>query len=380
MANQSSSLLIRNGRLFTLKGWTEADIAIVDGTVVGVGKELTVAPSTRSIDAAGQYIVPRLIDLQVNGAGGMMFSLNRSTVEFRAALETLGAQGVQGILVTILSASIEEMQDAIRIAVEVAESVQQGACAILGIHIEGPFISPEKRGGHAGGHLRSPNVEDMSKLLDAGSGWVKMVTLAPELPASLEVIALCQSKGIHVSAGHTMATCEETERAVRAGLSGATHLYNAMPPLSARDPGVAGFALAATGFKVGIIGDLLHVDPHLLRVAVLCKASSDIYLVTDAVAPLGADGVEFDLYGTRVSVRDGGCYTETGVLAGTATPLLGMIQKLVTSGVCSPHQAIEMATTSPARIVGSLDLVTIREGLRPRLMLLSEQLDLVELL
>jgi N-acetylglucosamine-6-phosphate deacetylase len=279
-----------------------------------------------------------------------MFSLQRDSVAFQEVAAAHARTGSTSICPTIVTGPSSDMLEAVSLAADLCDSHSTGRARAIGIHIEGPFVDQRMRGGHALQHITTPDLGLVKELVAAGRGHVRMYSLAPELPGAHSVIRWLTDEGIFVSAGHTDASAAQLRAGMLCGLKGVTHIFNGMAPLVNRSPGVAGVALASH-LLTGLIADLLHVSPDTVLAVVKAKDVSELYLTTDAVSPLGSDSGTFDLYGTKVTVRDGGCYTDEGILAGTATPLLKMVGNLVELGA-SLDDAFRMATSTPASVVG----------------------------
>ncbi|GIJ49413.1 N-acetylglucosamine-6-phosphate deacetylase [Virgisporangium aliadipatigenens] len=338
----------------------QAGAVLPDATVVfdgGVVSSITAggvpADWDEEVNCQGKLVTAGLIDIQINGGGGHMFSLSSTSGAYEEILRAHASLGTTSVCPTIISGPLDDMENAVRLAASFAEqNVPANRSRVLGIHIEGPFLSAGKRGGHAEEYLLEPSVEVAQRLIDAGGGHVRIFTLAPELPGSAEVIRFLRQRGVFVSLGHSKAEARDAAAAFRQGARGATHLFNAMEGMTSRAPGLVGASIADPDVYVGIIGDLLHVDAVAVRAALLAKGPHRAYLTTDAVSPLGALADSFDLYGVRVSVRDGGCYTDSGVLAGTATPLATMVRNMVDYVGLSVPAAVQLATRTPAEVIG----------------------------
>jgi N-acetylglucosamine-6-phosphate deacetylase len=348
---------LRNCRALTSVGVVPSATVLVRGNeieLVSTSSDVTMPSPDEEYDCDGALVTPGLIDVQINGGGGRMFSTDVDQASYIRILEAHARLGSTGVCPTIISGPVDDMVRAVSLAAELCENGKPEAdrARILGIHVEGPFLSAEKRGGHAAGHLLLPNVEVASRLIEAGRGYVRILTLAPELPGADEVIRFAVARGVLVSIGHTKATAKEAERGFGLGATGATHLFNGMEGLTSRAPGAVGAALISPNVYAGLIADMLHVDPFSVLSAVRAKGCDRMYLTTDAVSPLGADAESFDLYGVTVTVRDGGCYTDSGVLAGTATPLAVMVRNLISTGRLSVADAFRMATSVPAEWLG----------------------------
>jgi N-acetylglucosamine-6-phosphate deacetylase len=376
MTDEQQKNRIGATKVLTAGGWLDNAVIDVgtDGRVVDIRPGMDPDHGSRP-DAVQFYeggtIVPGLVDIQVNGGGGSMFSLQRDAAAYGEVAAAHGRTGTTSICPTIVTGPPDDMLAAVSLAADLCESTATDRARAIGIHIEGPFVDVEMRGGHARQHIAAPDHSLLEELVAAGRGHVRMYSLAPELPGALSLVRWLADRGIRVSAGHTAATAEQLRDSVRSGLTGVTHVFNGMAPLVNRAPGVAGVALSSH-LLTGLIGDLLHVSADTVGVVVRAKNPTELYLTTDAVSPLGSESGTFDLYGTRVTVRDGGCYTDEGVLAGTATPLLQMVRNMLDLGV-SVDDAFRMATATPASVVGrSSDVGAVQVGAFADLLVLRD--------
>lgn len=348
-------LLLRNARVQSRSGLIDRGfLAVSDGRLSALGREQDAGGinAVTEVDCAGRTVAPGLIDLQVNGGGGYMFSMAEERSQFEEIARAHARLGVTAICPTIVTGPPEQMLAAVGLAASLADEDAPGRARIAGIHVEGPFLDYDKRGGHTPRYLREPSLEFAEELLSRGNGRIKIVTLAPELPGAMPLVDFFVSRGVFVSAGHTAADARVMHEAVGRGMSGVTHIFNGMDGLHNRVPGVAGVALSNDSLTVGLIADLLHVSPEVCTMVLRAKPKEKLYLTTDAVSPMGSAQGSFDLYGVTVTVRDGGCYTEDGILAGTATPLATMIANVKDKLGFGEREALQLATSSPAAVLG----------------------------
>jgi len=343
----------------------ERCLLIEDGLIVDV-VPLENCPSPEILQGD---LVPGFIDLQVNGGGGVLFN-DEPTVEGIAAIgRAQRAFGTTGFLPTLISDDLDVIDRGMR-AVEAA--VQQGVPGVLGIHIEGPFINVEKRGIHDPGKIRKID-EAAVELLSSLKSGVTLVTLAPELdpPGMIEQL---REHGVTVAAGHTAASYEDTRDALQSGVTGFTHLFNAMTQLSSRAPGAVGAALESKQAWCGIIADGFHVHPAALRVALRAKGPDKLVLVTDAMPTVGSDQTTFTLGGRTIHVENGRIAAEDGTLAGSNLNMAAAVGNAVRMLQVDLPAAVRMASLNPARALG-LEGTTgaIRPGLRADLALLDSE-------
>lgn len=290
------------------------------------------------------WLAPGFIDIQVNGGGDILFN-DAPTVETICAIVKAHRHfGTTALLPTLISDSSAKMKAALA-AVEDASAIEPG---VLGIHFEGPFLSPEKAGIHDPGVFRSPTVDDIATLTTKRKG-VVLVTLAPErVPAG--VIAELAVAGVRVALGHSMATYEQTTRAIAEGLTGFTHLFNAMRPLESREPGPIGAALESSAAWYGLIADGIHIAPSTLRLAL--RGAGRPILVTDAMPPVGGAKSCFALNGEEIIVSGGSCKRKDGVLAGAYLEMATAVRNCVRLGNVSLCDALRFASANPAEFLG----------------------------
>ena len=276
------------GEVLTTAGPARAAVVIRDGKVDAVLRDPRPADLPEVHREFVGLLCPGFIDLQINGAFGADVGPDPGAI--RTLVTRLPATGVTSFLPTLIS-SPPELYEEFFVALE--EGAAKEGARVLGAHLEGPFLAPERNGAHDPANLRSVDLGFLGELLD--SGHVKIMTLAPELPNSLEAIELLLEEGAAASAGHTEATCEEVSRAVDAGLRLGTHLYNAMRPLAHRDPGTVGALLTDDRVKVGIIADGVHAHEAALRLAHRARGTEGLFLVTDAMQAAGMPPGDFKI-------------------------------------------------------------------------------------
>jgi N-acetylglucosamine-6-phosphate deacetylase len=360
-----------NGRLLIDRKFVTGRALILNRErIEAIVAEDALPEGAEQIDLHGHLLAPGFIDTQVNGGGDRLFNDDPSVDTIAAIGRAHRRFGTTGFLPTLISdnnAKITAAMDAARMAI--AAKVP----GVLGVHIEGPFLNPAKKGIHDATKLR-PISNFEIKLLSQPTGGVTIVTLAPEsVPA--EAIRSLASAGVIVSAGHTQATGDQIFAALRNGLRGFTHLFNAMSQLSAREPGVVGAALYDENSWCGIIVDGHHVDPKVLKVALRAAPLRRFMLVTDAMPSVGGHKA-FTLGGQKISVIDGKCVNSDGILAGSDLDMATAVRNAVSMLGLDIADAIAMATTNPAAFLGlDHELGRIAPGYRASLVLLDDGLD-----
>ncbi len=334
------------------------DVEVEDDRIAAVG----------IAGAGGRGIAaPGFVDLQVNGFAGVDFASADAAAYLRAA-DALLETGVTAFQPTLITAPEEELVAALR---EVPADPR-----ILGVHVEGPFLSPTRLGAHPPAARRDPDPALLERLLAAGP--VGYMTLAPELPGAAALVDLLHERGIVVSAGHSDATAEQANAAFDRGVHTVTHLFNAMRPFGHRDPGIAGAALAREDVVVQAIVDGVHLADETVRV-VLRAAGGRLALITDAIAAAGVGDGCFRLSGVDVEVRDGVARRDDGVLAGSVVTMIQAVRNLHALGA-TLVEAVNAASAVPARVLGRSDVGVLRPGGRADLVVLDDRLELSSVL
>lgn len=324
-----------------------------------------------TIDADGLIVAPGLIDIQINGGFGHDFTQDPTTIW--EVGERLPQLGVTAFVPTVVTSPSRTTDLALDVVANRRPPGYRGA-HVLGLHFEGPWISPEMRGAHNADHITGPDPDVAAAW--AGSGSVRIVTVAPERQGATRVIDLLTEQGVHVSLGHTNADFETATKAFERGATLSTHLFNQMTPFNHREPGVVGAALLHAGHCLVIV-DGLHIAPGALEVAWRVLGPDRVILVTDAMAALGLGHGTYVLGDGPVTVGDDGPRTADGRLAGSVVTLAGAIRNLAGSTTATIGEAIRCATANPAAALGLGDRGTLRPGARPDFALLDEDLGVV---
>jgi N-acetylglucosamine-6-phosphate deacetylase len=292
----------------------------------------------------GACLVPGFIDLQVNGGGDVLFNDEPTADGIRAIVSAHRRYGTTALLPTLITDTPETMLSALA----AVEALVDKEPAILGIHLEGPFISPERPGVHALRHIRTPNSIDLA-LLTAPRRSVTVMTLAPERVPAGFIRALAAAR-MRVCLGHSTASYDDTRAAMAEGLAGFTHLFNAMPGLGSRDPGPIAAALGSENAWFGMIVDGVHVHPATLRLAL--RGLARPMLVTDAMPPVGGKRTGFTLYGEEITVQDGQCTRQDGTLAGSVLDMASALRNCVHLLDVRLETALRFASVNPAEFLG----------------------------
>jgi N-acetylglucosamine-6-phosphate deacetylase len=336
-----------------------ADVVAADGLLVHIAPD-TEGPPGLTLDAQGCKVVPGFVDIQVNGAFGI--DLTNEPHRIPEVASQLVRFGVTAFCPTVITGPDTIVPEAIRALQEIRRAgcgLTRGSARILGLHVEGPFLAPGRPGAHPAEHIRSPSVSEVRSWLElvrTGPDAVNLLailTIAPELPGALDVIDLLARAGVTTCAGHTDASAREIAAAEARGLTGVTHLFNAMSPLGHREPGAVGGTLTSEGLIAGVIADGVHVDPATICIAWRLLGAERIALVSDGIAALGLGDGSFELGEVTVDVSHGVARTTEGVLAGSVLSMDQAVRNLMAYTGCSLSQACRAAATTPARLVGA---------------------------
>jgi N-acetylglucosamine-6-phosphate deacetylase len=346
----------------------DADVVVDAGVVTAVGGRRPAGADV--LDATDAIVAPGFVDLQLNGGAGIdLTSEPERLLELAAVLPRYGVTAYLPTIVTSPSLARRRAIDALRASR--SGPLPAGVARPLGLHVEGPMIAMERRGAHTARHIGPVPADELA-------GWhgdeVALVTLAPELPGALDVIAALRSRGVAVSVGHTDAGPDVVAAARRAGATMVTHLFNAMSPFGHRDPGTVGAVLADDELVAGLICDGIHVDPVAVRVAWRALGPDRIVLVTDAVAALGEPHGRHRLGRAEIVVDERGVRTPDGVLAGSNLSMDAAVRNLVAFTGCSTTEAVGAATATPARVLGRRDVGSLRVGAPADLVVLEQDL------
>jgi N-acetylglucosamine-6-phosphate deacetylase len=368
-------LVLSGGRVMSDHGLVDGlAVGIADGRIVAVAPAAELNGSGPRRDLAGALLLPGFIDIQANGGGDVLFN-DAPTAEAIAAIGAAHRRfGTTSFLPTLISDDLAAVADALAAA---REAIARGVAGVAGVHIEGPFLNAARKGIHDAGKLRRLDEAGLEILTSLGVGRT-VVTLAPEM-VDAGAIARLTAAGVIVSAGHTDADYATVREALMSGMTGFTHLFNAMSPITSREPGVVGAALSDKTAWCGIIVDGRHVDPVVLKIALDCRPLDRFILVTDAMPCVGGDRQSFTLQGKTITVRDGACFDEGGNLAGSDLDMATAVRNAVAMLDLDLADASRMASGAPAAFLGlDHERGRIAPGLRADLVLLDESLHVLE--
>ena len=340
---------IVNGELFIGNKFYTGKVLIIDGErIVDIipQEELTTTyGNIETIDAENAYVTPGFIDLQLNGCGGVLFNDDISLETLDTMHKTNLKYGCTSFTPTLITTGDENIEKAL----ELVKGIEnKGKYGVVGLHIEGPYISLQKKGIHNPKFIRKADEAMIDKMVEAGKENVRIVTLAPE-NTDKKIISKLNAAGIHVAVGHSNATYEQVKEKEGFGITLATHLYNGMSSFNHREPGVVG-AVFDSDIKAGVIADGFHCHYSAIKSAIKIMGER-LYLVTDAVAPVGTDMEYFYFEGNKVFYKDGKCFGEDGTLGGSALTMDAGVRNLVKYCDITLEEAVRMATLYPAKAV-----------------------------
>lgn len=369
-----SCFALTGARVLTPAGWLEDHAVIIEhGLVARICPIEEVPPSVDCQALAGGTLIPGFVDVQVNGGGGVLFN-EQPTVEGIAKIAAAHRRfGTTAMLPTLISDDL----GVVRLAIEaVAAAIDQGVPGVVGIHLEGPFLNSRKSGIHQSSKFKTLDTDAVDLLSSLCNG-VTLVTLAPEV-ADAGIITELVGRGVIVAAGHTMATYDCLSTAVEEGLTGVTHLFNAMTPLEGRAPGVVGAALDLNLF-CGVIVDGQHVHPAALRIALATLGHDRLMLVTDAMPTVGSSAKSFNLAGRAIVADGGACRAEDGTLAGSDLDMALAVRNAISLMGIDLAQASKISSATPAQFLGlERSIGSISVDQRADLIHLNEQLQVNE--
>jgi N-acetylglucosamine-6-phosphate deacetylase len=327
-----------------------------DGRIVYVGPAAE-APRVegQDLDLRGRQLLPGLMDIHVHGGKGVTFGIPGQVAQDLCLYsEWVASTGVTGFLCSLDAPDAGTLVQVVEECVAALEAGLPGAEG-LGIHLEGPFLNPAKKGAFNAAWLRQPTLSEADGLLRAGRGWIRQITLAPELPGAPEVAARMRAAGVVVSLGHSDGDYEAASAALRGDFTHVTHTFNAQRGFTQREPGVFGAVLASDKVTAELIADTIHVHPGAMKVLLRCLGTDRVVLITDAMTAAGLSDGQYDLVGNTVVVKDGRATLLDGTIAGSTVALSECVRNVNRQvGVPLP-EAVKMASLNPARAMGMAD-------------------------
>jgi N-acetylglucosamine-6-phosphate deacetylase len=355
---------IDNARIPGYQGLQQIELS-ESSEIVSLGpmSEAATDPERR-LDVGGDWVSLGGVDLQINGALGLAFpDLEWDKGEqLEQVAAFLWTQGVDAFLPTVVTTAIEKIHRALDCIAHFKPQGKKPIATVLGAHLEGPCLNTQKRGAHPEEYLQPLTLERLEQVLGSYAPWVKVMTLAPELDPTGETIAHLCAQNIIVSLGHSTATAAQAQAAFAQGATMVTHAFNAMPPLHHREPGLLGAAVLTPGVNCGFIADGQHVAPLMLEWLLRASNAGELFLVSDALAPLGLPDGLYPWDSRQIEVTHGTARLADGTLSGTTLPLLEGVKNLVRWGVCEVEMAIALATEAPRKALGLPGIGVGRSG------------------
>ncbi|KQL18103.1 N-acetylglucosamine-6-phosphate deacetylase [Cytobacillus solani] len=347
-------------------------IFLKDGKIEKVGKDLQVDANEHLDGTSGEWVVfPGFIDMHIHGSEG--FDTMDATEEaLRGMARSLVKEGTTGFLATTMTQSIQAIEDALENISYYKSNTDEAE--LLGIHVEGPFISRRWAGAQPMEHIIEPSIEQFNRWQELSGDRIKQVTIAPEARNGFEFVEACRKMGVLVSIGHSDATGEEVERTAALGARQATHLFNGMRPFHHREPGVVGAVLLEERIKTELIADFLHSHPDALNLAFRLKGASGIILITDAMRAKGLPYGDYDLGGQTVSVTEDGAHLSNGSLAGSVLTLDQAVRNFKKTTNCSLQELVSMTSANAAKQLQLRNKGYIAEGFDADIVILDQAL------
>jgi N-acetylglucosamine-6-phosphate deacetylase len=360
----------------------DAGILIRDGVIEAIGPrdDLTVPQGAQEIQASGKIAVPGFIDVHIHGAGG--HDVMEGTEEALSTVaRTLAAHGTTSFVATTVTASPDSIcasAEGIARYITLQQQAEDNRAQVLGVHFEGPFISPVRRGVHPTEWITLPSAGLLQRFTEAAGGYAQILTIAPELLGAMPCIDAARNAGLVVAMGHTDATYEQARAAIAHGARHAVHVYNAMRPFTHRDSGVIGAVLTSPDVTAELIADGVHVDETAMRILLQAKGAAGVILISDGISATGMPDGKYILGTFEVTVAGGVCRNAEGKLAGSTLTLDRALRNIVNLGIPLPD-ALRMLTLNPATLLGiEFKKGSLRTGADADILLLDESLNLTQ--
>ena len=355
MINKNKKIIIVNSTIITPFQLINGKAIIVEkGKIIEIINEEELNTATLKgveiIEAKDKFVVPGYIDIHIHGGGGSDVMDGNYEAINQIAI-THSRFGTTAFLPTTMTMSKNKIIRSLRSICKAVEKGTTGA-EILGIHLEGPYINPEKKGAQKEEDIKKISIEEFSEFNQASGNLIRLVTIAPEMPGAVDFIRWLNKQEIITSVGHSNATYMQVEEGIQAGLSQVTHLFNAMRGLHHREPGIIGAALVSPELTVEVIADGIHVHPIVIKIVIEAKGDEKVVLVTDAIRATGINEGIYDLGGQKIIVKQGQARLKTGVLAGSVLTMDKAVKNLVTKVGIPLPKAIQMASFNPAKCIG----------------------------
>ncbi|MDE3058727.1 MAG: N-acetylglucosamine-6-phosphate deacetylase, partial [Bacteroidota bacterium] len=343
---------LKNVKIVTPFRIVERGVAVISGKKIdalGEIDDVKLSPSTKVYDLDGMMLTPGFIDLLVHGGGGYGFADENETA-IQQASEFFFSRGTTGMLASLYSKPITLLVNDVSRIAGYAEK-NKGNTNVWGIHMEGPFINPEMKGAMKEEYLWKPDVAKWEELFTASNGYIKLMTIAPELPGNFEVMRAAANNGVVLSIGHSTALLHDIENAIDNGAAHVTHMFNAMQPFHHRTPGVMVGALLRNELKLELIADAIHVDPAVMRLLYNIKGDGGIILITDAIRASGMPDGEYTFMDQKITVKEKKAFLGDGTLAGSTLTLDRAVKNMVELVGVPLTDAVRMASLNGAKVL-----------------------------
>ena len=352
---KTSKLTFDNGRIFTpAETLPNGSVGVSeDGFIISVNAGSAPANSAeKKIDLKGRFLIPGMIDIHVHGGKGVSFGVGDLHTDLEIYSRFAASHGVTGFLLSITGPNGAVITQIVKDYVQIFEQNHDWPGAIpLGFHLEGPFLNKEKHGAFNPAWIHNPDINEARSYLDAGHGWIKQISMAPELPGAEETAEFLANAGVIISLGHSNTNFETASSALTGRYSHVTHTFNAQSALHQREPGVVGAVLASDKCTAELIGDILHVHPAAMRILYRCLGAERIVLITDAMPGAGLPDGKYDLLDQVVTVKDGKATLPDGTIGGSTVTMERCLRTLVQMAGVPMHEAVRMAALNPAKVI-----------------------------
>jgi len=349
-----------------------------EGNIVYAGpREKAPKVEGQRFSLPGKMVIPGLIDIHVHGGNGVNFGEDDLFANLEKYSKWVASGGVTGFLLSIAGPDADSLSQLIAAYAEILDR-GLGAAQALGLHLEGPFLNKEKKGAFNPDWLRLPDLNEAKRYVELGRGWVKQVTLAPELPKADEVAELFNQAGVVVALGHSNTDYETASQALKGNFSHITHTYNAQSGFSHRAPGVFGAVLTSDIVTGELIADGVHVHPGAIKLLWRCLGKDRIILITDAIAGAGLPDGEYYLIGQHVTVKDSRATLDDGTIAGSTATLNRCVRNIHRFTDASLMEAVQMASYNPAKLIGrDKDMASLDAGKLANLAVIDENVNVL---
>lgn len=347
------SIILEHARIITPMEVIEEGTIVINeqGRIDYCGnRNILPQPRGKRINLKGRIVAPGFIDIHVHGGYGVIFGMGNLAEDLQKYSQWVVSGGVTGYLLSITGPDADSIYQLISAYADILDKGVSGATP-LGLHLEGPFLNPEKKGAFNPSWLRNPDPDEARKYLELGKGWIKQITIAPELPKASEVAAIMRQGGVTVALGHSNTDYETASNALRTDFTHITHSFNAQSGFSHRAPGVFGAVLASDSVTAELISDGMHVHPGAMKILLRCLGPERIAVITDAIPGAGLPDGEYNLIGQHVTVKNGKATLDDGTIAGSTVQMNQCVRNMHQLAGASLAEAVRMASLNPAHII-----------------------------